>query len=154
MPGLRALGCATGNPGGEDFERGVPGKMPDSGDDAGGGNRGFRQHKDRRTRAAESDSEHLRLSGQGKKLSEKRTGFHAVGLVDAILHGVAEEIAASEGEGGDKEGCALDVGDSIDAAVGGGQKATGFLRGEGCGGQRDMETPVEVFSTGCCNYAV
>ncbi len=70
-------------------------------------------------------------SGQRQQAGQQGAGFHAVGLVDAVLHGGAEEIAAIEGEGGDQEGGVLDVGDGVGAGVGGGVAGLGLSRWRG-----------------------
>ena len=79
------------------------------------------------------------VAGQGQKKRQEGAGFHAVGLVEAVLHGGAEEVAAALGEGGDQQCGALDVGDGVGAGVGGGEQGAGFLGGKAGGGQRQQQ---------------
>ena len=81
------------------------------------------------------------FSVRGRSNGQEWAGFHAVGLVEAVLHGGAEEIAAVLGEGSDEEGGGLDVGYCVLAGVSGGQEGAGLLGGEAGGGQGQQQVP-------------
>ena len=65
----------------------------------GGGGGWIGDDEDRWACSAEGHAEDGRIGGEGEEFGQEGAGFHAVGLVDAVLHGGAEEIAAVEGEG-------------------------------------------------------
>ena len=76
-------------------------------------------------RSAEGYSQNARSFGERKQQRKEGAGLHPVGLVEAVLHGGAEEIAATLREGRDEESGGLDVGYGVFAGVG--------ARGEGRG---------------------
>ena len=81
-------------------------------------------------------------SGEWQQQGEERADGGAVGLVDAVLHGGAEEVGAAMSEGGDEQSGALHVGDGVGTAVGFGQQGAGLLGGEAGGGNDEEELPV------------
>ena len=88
---------------------------------------GFRYEQDGRASTAESYAEDARGVGEWEEERQEWAGFAAVGLVEPVLHGGAEEVAAALGEGSHKEGGGLDVGYGVFARVGGGKQIAGFF---------------------------
>src|ERR1035441_10751169 len=128
---------AATNGGFDDFEGGIRGGLANP-----GGNvveTGFRvdDQQDAGAGAAERDSQDAASAGEREQQGEHGASLHAVGLVQAVLHGDAEEVATTEGEGGDEQTGALDVEDGIGAAVRSGQKGASALGRETRGGKRE-----------------
>lgn len=77
----------------------------------------FDDEKDGGACTAEGNSKNAWGSGEGEQPGEEGAGLHAVGLMDPILHGRGEQVAAAKGEGGDQKRRGLNVGDCVFAGV-------------------------------------
>jgi hypothetical protein len=95
----------------------------------------FRYEQHGGARSAERNPKNGRVFRQGEEQREKRAGFQAVGLMEAILHGGTEEVSAALGEGGHEESGSLNVGDCVVAGVGRRQEGARLSGGEPRGGQ-------------------
>jgi len=119
----------------DDLDGGIAGGLADESGNAGVVFGVFGDDKDGGAGSAEGYTEDSGSAGEGQEAAQKGAGLHAVGLVDAVLHGGAEEVGAVEGEGGDEERGGLDVGDGVGAGVCGGEEGSGFFCGEAGGWQ-------------------
>jgi hypothetical protein len=115
----------------EDFKGGVSGCVADEFRQGFGG--GLREEQNGWSGSAESYAKDAGRVGQREKKRQEWAGFAAVRLVETVLHGGAEEIAAALGEGSYKEGGGLDVGYGVLSGIGGGEHRAGLFCGQAGG---------------------
>ena len=133
----------------EEFNTGVCGGLADGLLDGCRVSGGVEDEEDGRPCAGEGCAvDAFHSTGEGKKAWKQRAAFGTVGVMDEVLHGVAEEVRAVQGEGGDEEGGTLDVGDCVRPSVGGWEQGARLFRSERSAGEGEQQMPRERLAKG------
>ena len=94
------------------------------------------------------------FSVRGRSNGRSGQTFMPVGLVEAVLHGGAQEVSPPLGKGRNQESGGLNVGDNVIACIGRRQEGARLCGRKLSRGQHQEKIPRYILPASCCDKSV